>query len=139
MTVRPFQILPRAAWCVPALALFLGAAAPPPVPALTWSASEQGQYTHSFAVQAATTYTESGIGGWRLPTVAELQAALQNGTFGTITPNATWYFWASNTQGAKKAYAVLVASDANGQPIPAQSGTAAVLQKTSFLFAKFVR
>lgn len=118
------------------------------VATLTWTTDTQGWYGGDWAggVQAAAGYTGDGFSDWRLPTVPELQAALQipNGQPGswgvdTRNPGGSGRGWTSRTSGAW-AYAVTIVKDANGAVIPSQSGQSTKYLKTSnFASTKFVR
>lgn len=77
---------------------------------------------------------------WRLPTVAELQTAIANGTIQWINQNNGDYmrtgrfsYWTSTTQGKNKAYMVWVQFNSLGEVVVSQSGQSeAVLQKPGF-------
>ena len=123
--------------------------APAPVAVtLTWTADTQGWTGGGWdgGVQAAADYAGEGFTDWRLPTVTELQAALQipNGQPGswgldTRNPGGSGRGWTSKTSG-QWAYAVTIVKDATGAVIPSQSGQSTKYLKTSnFASTKFVR
>jgi hypothetical protein len=92
-------------------------------------------------MQAAANHVADGFDDWRLPRVAELQAALQDGSWGQDADGGAGVFhhWTSKSQGIW-AWAVIVSRDDAGVPIPAESGSAQKYLKTSnFYGAKFVR
>lgn len=107
--------------------------------ALTWTQNTYYVGTWDNAVTEAAAHVEGGFDDWRLPTVAEIQAALQDGSFGQIDPNVNyWYHWTSKKSGTW-AYAARVVSDANGDVIASQSGQVDKILKRSSVHAKFVR
>ena len=120
---------------------------PPPAPvALTWTQYDSvqmyvgGNGHWEDIQQLAAAHVEAGYSDWRLPTVAEYQAAFQGGSFGSMTPDVNyWWLWASDKPKGPKAWAVKVVTDASGNVIASQSGQAGLFNKGSFLVAKFVR
>jgi hypothetical protein len=92
-------------------------------------------------VQTASAWVEGGYDDWRLPKVEELQAALQDGSWGQDPLHAGYAIghWTSKNQGIW-AYKVTVATDPLGNVIPSQSGASKKVLKTSNLVGgKFVR
>ncbi len=118
------------------------------VATLTWTADTQGWPGGDWdgGVLAAANYTGEGYSDWRLPTVTELQAALQsqNGqppAWGQDlrNPGGITSAWTSKSQGTW-AWRVKVGTDSNGFVIPSQSGAASkVLKGSNFARTKFVR
>ncbi len=118
------------------------------VATLTWTTDTQGWIGGDWAggVQAAANFTGDGFTDWRLPTVQELQNALQipNGQPGSWgldlrNPGGNGRGWTSRTSG-QWAYAVTIVKDASGAVIAAQSGQSNKVLKTSnFASTKFVR
>ena len=109
--------------------------------ALSWTStdiSSPGGTWDSYTATAAA-WSEGGFDDWRLPTVVEIQTAVQGGTFGQMAASASWLLWTSETQGHNYAWTVRVTTDANGDPIPSQSGQKVKVLKRSNLRAKFVR
>ena len=108
-----------------------------------WSSTLVGTATYPYAVAAAAALEEDGYTNWRLPTVEELQAAVTDAdpnTFGQTTPySAGLFFWTAKKQGNMWAFAVEVATDANGYPIPSLSGRVLKITQTSHVFVKCVR
>ena len=130
------------------------ALAPPPPPppnpgSLTWTADVQHWAGGGWdlGMETAANHVEGGFSDWRLPKIAELQAALQippgeDGSWGEDVDGGPGVFhhWTSQTQGSWKAWAVLVSRDADGYPIPDESGDADKYNKTAnFYGSKFVR
>jgi hypothetical protein len=115
---------------------------------LTWTTDTQGWTGGDWdgGVQAAANFTGDGFTDWRLPTVQELQNALQipNGQPGSWgldlrNPGGSGRGWTSQSSG-KSAYAVTIVKDANGAVIQSQSGQSTKYLKTSnFSSTKFVR
>lgn len=119
------------------------AAAPANSTSLNWTA-DVVSYTGGDwdgAVQAAAACTEGGLTDWRLPTPAELQDAVQNGSWGACHHlSASGRGWTSKTQGKNSAYAVKIVTDANGEPDGSLSGQIQkVLKGSNFSSTKFVR
>lgn len=114
---------------------------------LTWTLDTQGWQGGNWAggVTAAANHVEQGYSDWRLPTVPELQAALQipagqPGSWGVDTrnPDGSGRGWTSRSSGPY-AYAVTIVK-ANSFVVPAQSGQSTKYLKTSnFASTKFVR
>ncbi len=104
---------------------------------LTWSEPVLGNANWQWATNYAASSTEGGFTDWRLPTQAELQAAIQNGTI-PHTNNGTGSRWSSDTRG-NRAWAVLFVVDANGDVIPSQSGQASLILKSSNIRFLMVR
>jgi len=116
---------------------------PDPSGPLTWTADVQHWYAGDWngGMAAAAAHVEGGYDDWRLPTVAELQAAVQDGSWGCGgLPGASLFpHWTSQSQGTS-AWTVRISYDANGCPIPELSGEAVRYFKGSnFWGAKFVR
>ena len=108
---------------------------------LMWS-SMLGIGTHPNAVAAAAALEEGGYTDWRLPTQAELQAAVTDAdpsTFGQAQPNMDNFWWSSKTQGNAWAFGVRVVTDANGYPIPSLSGQVLKTPPRSTLYVRCVR
>lgn len=81
---------------------------------------------------------------WRVPTVAELQMAIRNGTLGQIWNGAAFTrgrvsVWSGEDRGNRAAWAVEVHLDGAGRVLAEQSGKAVVLDKRSGLEVFFVR
>ena len=74
-----------------------------------------------------------GYSDWRLPTRAEFQSAIQGATLPTLSVG-TYLYWTSEKQG-NRAWAVTIATDANGSVIPSQSGGTSLILQTSFVHA----
>lgn len=109
-----------------------------------WSDQFSGTWTWTGATNHAAALVEpdpAGFSDWRLPTRAEWQAAVAAGTVGPLTANISPgnYFWTADTQGANQAWAISIATDANGNVIPGQSGTMKKFTKGSSLYAIAVR
>lgn len=106
----------------------LAAAKPPKPPVqLTWMPQRMPDpYKWQAATDAAAAHVEE-VGGvvyddWRLPTAAEIQAAIADGTFGQYGDGAgTRSAWTSQRSG-NWATVVRFVTDENGVPIPALSG-----------------
>lgn len=116
---------------------------------LTWTTDTQSFPGGNWdsATQAAAAHVGQGYSDWRLPTVAELQAALQPTSGGgpppwgldLLNPGGTGRGWTSRTSG-NYAYAVVIATNMDGTVIPSQSGQSVKLLKGSNLArTKFVR
>ena len=99
-----------------------------------------GSYTWGGADLTAMNLVEDGHDDWRLPTLAEAQAAIQSGTLGPLVPNlsAGNYIWTSTRKGNKR-YGISVASDSFGNVIPGQSGAAVLFTPGNALLAIAVR
>lgn len=114
---------------------------------LTWTTDTQGWLGGDWAggMTAAANHVEQGFSDWRLPTVQELQAALQipagqPGSWGVDTrnPDGSGRGWTSRSQG-QWAYAVTIVK-AGSYVVPSQSGQSTKYLKTSnFASTKFVR
>lgn len=113
------------------------ASCPPPV--LSWSQPFAGSWTWAGATTQAQNLVEAGFNDWRLPTRAELQAAVQAGSLTGLTPNTNQaLIWTKDAKG-NRAYAVVVTTDAFGDVVPSQSGTVVLITKTSFVWAVATR
>lgn len=108
-------------------------AAPSPVVA-AWSQPFGARLTWSQANSTAANLVEGGYTDWRLPTRAELQAAIQSGSLPTLTPNTGWFHWTSERQG-NRAWVVTLVTDANGDVIPSLSGATSKQLQVSLLAA----
>lgn len=96
-----------------------------------WSQPLAGSATWSFARNWALALVEGGFSDWHLPTRAQLTAAIQNGTLPSLQLGAgSWLFWTSEKRG-NRAYAIWIATDANGNVLPAQSGAEALVLQSS--------
>ena len=108
---------------------------------LTWTQGTGGGTWQEATLQAAN-HVEGGFTDWRLPTVDELQTAVTDSdpaTFGQYDPNVNFAsFWTSKSQG-NWSYVINVVTDANGYPIPSQSGAGKKEPKNGLHPAKFVR
>lgn len=135
-----------ATWSPATVSSAHAALAKPPKPpvVLQWTTDvhqwDGGQWDGAMAAAAA--HVEDGYEDWRLPTVEELQAALQDGSWGLdLPPDQIGHMshWTSKSQG-QWAWAVTVFLDGDGAPIIEQSGEARKVLKTSrFAGVKFVR
>jgi hypothetical protein len=119
-------------------ALFSSTSAGTPVQTVTWSQQFSNSWTWSGARTHAGALVEAGYNDWRLPTRAELRTAIQSGALPVLIPvspnGATIPFWTSEKRG-NRAYAILIATDANGVVLAAQSGAEALLTLPSFVHA----
>jgi hypothetical protein len=106
--------------------------------AISWSQFFGARTTWTQASTYAANLVEGGYSDWRLPTRAELQAAIQGGTLPALTPNTAWWYWTSEAQG-NRAWVVTIATDANGIAIPSQSGATSKQLKVSLLASIGVR
>jgi len=119
----------------------------PATTGLTWTTDTQGWPGGDWngGMTAAANHVEQGFSDWRLPTIQELQAALQipdgqPGSWGVDTrnPDGSGRGWTSRGQG-QWAYAITIFK-ANSFVVPAQSGQSTKVLKTSnFSTTKFVR
>lgn len=121
---------------------------PAPLPTtLMWTQDTQGWLGGDWngGMTAAANHVEGGFTDWRLPTVAELQAALQipagqPGSWGvdTRSPDGSGRGWTSRSSG-QWAYAVTIVKQGS-YVVPAQSGASAkYLKGSNFASTKFVR
>lgn len=118
--------------------------------ALMWTTDTQGWPggTWDGGVAAAAAYVDKDLGGytdWRLPTVAELQAALQirdgePGSWGRDYRNqgGTMSGWTSHSVG-RWAYVVSITTDANGYVVQPTGAARKSLKGSNFARTKFVR
>jgi hypothetical protein len=118
-----------------------------PATGLIWSGSYGRQtgswWTWGTAQQKAADYVASDATGtysdWRVPTVKELQTAIQDGTFGQLPLGpygGTVYLWSSESRG-NKGWAVSITVDANGAVVG--GGQPVLFLKGSGFDVHFVR
>jgi hypothetical protein len=98
--------------------------------------------TWAWAQQQAADYTSTDSSGtytdWRVPTVAELQTAISDGTFGQLPLGyygPTCLLWSSQWKG-NKAWAVRITVDANGT---VGGGQAVLVSKGDAYDVHFIR
>jgi hypothetical protein len=118
----------------------LGNAAPVAL-STSWSQDPGLQGSWDNCMSVAANLVEGGFSDWRLPTRAELQSAIQNGTLPAITvipPSSSFWIWTSERKGTR-AYAVVITTDAAGVVIPSQSGSVQLPLRRSNLNAVAIR
>ena len=71
-----------------------------------WSAVPPSTGTWSYANQYSQNLVEGGYSDWRLPTLSELTALVQDGGYSHLNLcQCGWWYWSSQTQGRSNAYA----------------------------------
>jgi hypothetical protein len=125
-------------------ATLVSSAAPPTAPlasAISWSSKFPGTWTWDGANTEAQNWVENGYSDWRLPTVAEIQASITDGSLDVVwnIPGGTNYLWSSETTGTRYAYAVAINADANGNIIVSKSGAKTKLLRGSSAYGFGVR
>lgn len=104
-----------------------------------WSSWFAGSWDWSSAKTHAADLDEGGFTDWRLPTRADVQAALDSSTLPNIDhSHGSMLIWTSETRG-NKAWTVRIYTDENGVIDYAASGAEELALKTSYLHTIAVR
>jgi hypothetical protein len=107
---------------------------------ISWSSKFPGLWTWNGAVSEAASWVENGYSDWRLPTVAEIQASIGDGSLQAVwTDTGTSYIWSSETQGSKYAFSVKIVADSSGVIDVNKSGAKTRMLKGDAIFAHAVR
>lgn len=111
----------------------------------TWGPAQQQAAAYAVYERDASGTVVAVYDDWRVPTVAELQMAIRDGTLGQVwnpgrfVPGSRVWVWSSEARGGRAAWAVEVYLDSSGQVIASKSGKAVVLDKGSAIEVFFVR